>query len=62
MMKLIPRWRVTIRFDNGAREPTVFFISDEHASNVLRHVASMQFSENGLERETRIVVELVNGS
>lgn len=54
MMKLITKWRVVVIFDS--RE-VVLWIHDISHCNVLRSVASLQFSENGLEQPKRIVIE-----
>ena len=56
MLQVIPKWRVTVTL--GGHEQA-FWISDNHISNVLRHVASMDFSENGLLQPKRIVIEPV---
>ena len=54
MMVVIPKWRVTVTFTGKPSQ--VFWISDPHIGNVLRQVAMMDFSENGLEQPSQIVI------
>ena len=53
MIQTIPLWKVTVTLPS--RE-VVLWIHDMHISNVLRQVAAIQFTENGLEQPTKIVI------
>ncbi len=56
MMQMVQRWRVTVTVAGQASE---FWINDNFLSNVLRKVADIQFSENGLSEPTRLLIALV---
>ncbi len=55
MMQTVPKWKVTVEFSNYEKNVT-FWVYDNHSSNVLRHIASMDFSGDGLTQPTQIVV------
>jgi hypothetical protein len=63
MMQLIPKWKVTVLLAGVSH---VFWVSDRCASNVLRKVADMDFSDSGLEQPALVKIEpaaaLVNPS
>ncbi len=54
MMQVVPKWRVVIHF-NGAPD-VCLFISDSSWANVLRKLADLSFSKDGLEQPTSIDV------
>lgn len=54
MMQVVPRWKVRVLF-SGKNSVTLWF-HDHHVSNVLRQVAALSFSENGLEQPEEIIV------
>lgn len=54
MMQIIKRWKVQIVFANRVVE---FWVHDNFLSNVLRKITDMQFSDNGLEQPTKVVIE-----
>jgi hypothetical protein len=56
MLQVVPKWKVTVKFPD--REVEVWMY-EQHLSNVLRTVASMQFSENGLEHPIAMGFQLV---
>ena len=46
MLQTLPRWRVTVSFDqvpDTKRAPIIFHLSDEHLQNVVRDVAALDF-------------------
>ncbi len=53
MMQTVPKWKIQILF---ASREVVVWISDSHIENVLRQVASMQFTEDGTERAQSVIV------
>lgn len=55
-MQVVPKWKVTARLPEG--KEVVFWMHDGFATNVLAKVASMQFTENGLNQPHTIIVEL----
>ncbi len=55
MMQTVQKWKVVVIFDRMQPEH-VFWIYDNCASNVLRKIADMQFTENGLVQPTSINV------
>ncbi len=54
MMQVVPKWKVVVTFQS--REPITLWIHDTCIVNVLRKVADLQFTENGLEQPTRITI------
>jgi len=54
MMKVVKKWKVQLDFEGRVVE---FWVHDDHFGNVLRQVASIQFTENGLEQPKRVVIE-----
>lgn len=56
MMTTIPRWKVTAYIDG--REVTLF-VDERHWSNVMRTVASLSFSQSGLDDVHKIEIEHV---
>ena len=54
MLQLIPKWKVTVVLPEGSER--VFWIHDHFIVNVLRKVADMQFTENGLSQPNSITV------
>lgn len=54
MMTVIPKWRVLVTMPNGKQAE--FWISDNYIGNVLRQVAAMHFSADGLHEPTSIHV------
>ena len=56
MLQVVPKWKVTVKFKG---HDAVVWINETHIENVLRQVASMQFTENGLERATAVIVTAV---
>lgn len=57
MIRVIPKWRVTVKLYSHDKEDVVFWISDDHMANVLRTVASMDFTMNALEHPKSIVID-----
>lgn len=57
MLETVTRWRVLVRQANGEM---VFLVHDRFLANVLRQLAVMQFSDNGLEQPQEIVISAVN--
>ena len=57
MMQMVQRWKVIARF--SGRPDIIIWIDNNFLSNVMRTVAEMQFSENGLEQPTAITIEAV---
>lgn len=57
MIQNVSKWRVTFSFGIH-REAVTIWLYDNNAGNILRQAAAMQFSENGLDQLTRIVMEL----
>ena len=53
-MQIVPKWKVTVKFQ--ARADIVLWLYDYNIGNVLRIVAGMQFTENGLDQPTQITV------
>lgn len=60
MMQVLPKWKVTVTFATG-REAVVW-IHDNFMANVLRSVATLEFSDNGLEQPTYIGISRVTGA
>jgi hypothetical protein len=60
MMQLIPRWQITVTHSDQDLRPIQFWINETHLGNVLRQVATMQFTESGLVQPTKITIEEVN--
>lgn len=56
MLQVVPKWRVQVTF-GPSREPVTIWVSDMHLANVLRTVASIDFT-NGPEQPTAVRVEL----
>ena len=54
MMQVLKKWKVSVFFKEGTSQ--VFWINDNFMSNVLRKVADMDFSENGLVQPLQIVI------
>lgn len=52
MMQIVPRWKVTIRFPD--RE-VVIYVNDNFIANVLRTVASLDFTGT-MEQPTSITI------
>lgn len=57
MIKTVQKWRVTLTYE--ARDGITVWISDNFASNVMRQIAAMEFTESGLEQPTVIRIEAV---
>lgn len=58
MLQVIPKWEVTVHL--GANKAVLqFWIFDHALGNVLRQVASMQFTKSGLEQPSAISIGLV---
>lgn len=53
MVQTVPKWKVTVRFPD---RQMALWIYDISISNVLRKVSEMQFSDNGLEQPTEVVI------
>lgn len=53
MMQVVPKWKVTVTFSD---RNLVFWVSDSSISNVMRKIADMQFTENGLEQPVQITI------
>lgn len=54
MIQNVPKWKIVVLF--AAKSEVVFWMHDSHLANVQRAVASMRFTENGLDgpKEIRI--------
>ena len=52
MLITIPPWRVQVDMPDGKSH--IFWISDQHLSNVVRKVADIRFDESGLIQPTKI--------
>ena len=55
MQQGIDKWKVRVILRDDVPD-LVFWVYDNHLANVLRAVATMQFSENGLEQPQSICV------
>ncbi len=56
MIRIIPRWRIGVTLHGGRQ--IEFWMSDDHVENVLKHVATMQFSKDVYERAIQVIVGL----
>lgn len=54
MLQVLPRWKVVVKMADGSER--VFWVNDNFMANVLRKVADIQFTENGLSQPTAISV------
>lgn len=54
MMNVVLKWKVIVNLP--ARDPITFCVSDNHVSNVLRMVASMDFSAAGMSQPAQITI------
>ena len=57
MLSVVEKWRVVVNFSN--RAPVELWISDNHVANVLRQIASMDFSDDWRVQPASITVSLV---
>ncbi len=55
MMQILPKWRVLVNF-RGSRPNLEFWMSEAHFGNVLRKVADLSFSANGLDEPLSISI------
>lgn len=53
MMQVVPKWKVTVLFTDRS---VVLWIHDPFIGNVLRKLADLQFTENGLDQPIEIIV------
>lgn len=54
MMQVVPRWKVVVQMPNAPSQ--TFWMNENFVQNVLRKVADMQFTENGLTQPTTITI------
>lgn len=54
-MQLIPKWRVTVLFED--RRAVEVWIADSFISNVLRKVADIDFAEFGTPQPVKFTIE-----
>jgi hypothetical protein len=55
MMQTVQKWKVLVHFSLNEND-LVFWVNENHMSNVLRKIADMQFTENGLEQPVQISI------
>lgn len=55
MMQVVPKWKVSVFFVGTAAD-VAFWVFANSIGDVLRQVASMSFTENGLEQPTSIQI------
>ena len=53
MIQTVDRWRIDVRCEGQTQ---IFWINENSISNVLRWLASMQFSSNGLVHPESIAI------
>jgi hypothetical protein len=54
MMQIVKRWRVEVTMRGGRKH--VVWIDDNFAANVLRKLADIRFSENGVDEPVGIAI------
>ena len=54
MLQVVPKWRVELTFSDRKVE---LWIYDQSPSNVLRKLADLQFSANGLDQPSQIQIQ-----
>ena len=57
MLQTVTKWKVVASFDG--RDDVVIWLYDNFITNIVRTIAGMDFSENGLEQPTQITVSRV---
>ena len=58
MIAIVPKWKVTVAFTRAAPSRFVtIWISDHHISDVLRMVASIDFTEDTVLGPSKITIE-----
>lgn len=55
MMQVMAKWKVTVEFTNHEKNVT-FWVHDNFVANVLRKVADLDFSGDGLDQPICIIV------
>jgi hypothetical protein len=56
MVHVVPQWKIAFVY---ADRTVTFWLHNNHAGNILRTVADLQFSENGLEQPDAIQISRV---
>jgi hypothetical protein len=54
MMQVIARWRVTVTFEGGRQQ--VIWISGSFVSNIMRMVADLSWTADGIEQPVNITI------
>jgi hypothetical protein len=57
MFQTVQKWRVEIKVDGTIR--SLFWLHDNHMSNVLSAVSKMSFTEHSLTQPTQVCISLV---